>query len=204
MTVRVAVIGGGEHARVVIETARSVHLAIEGFLDPRPCEDTQQRLGVPWLGDDAVRDDLAYVLGVGGAGIDNVRARLVDRYATATFVAIVHANAWVSPTARVHAGAVVLAGAVIQSGAEIGPHAIVGSGAVIEHDVVLGAFVQAAPGVVIGGGAHIGDGSYLGIRACVRDHVTIGARTLVGMGAVVTSGVDAGLVVMGVPARVRT
>lgn len=205
MTARLIVIGGGEHACVVIETARSRPdlWTVEGFVDPRPCDDTQARLGVPWLGDDAVRDDAQYVIGVGAVGVSDVRARIAERYATAKFATIVHAHAWVSPTARLEAGAVVFAGAVVQTGAVIGAHAVVGTGTVIEHDVTLGAFVQTGPGVVIGGGATIGEASYLGLRACIRDHITVGARVMVGMGAVVTANAADGAIMLGVPARTK-
>lgn len=201
---KLVVIGGGEHARVVIETARSQGLDVEGFVDPAPCEDTQHRLGVRWLGGDAVRDDVVYVLGVGAIGVGDVRAKLVARYAGARFATIVHARAWVSPTAMLGDGTVVLAGAIVQTGARIGAHAVVGTSSVIEHDVTLGAFVQTGPGVVLGGGASVGDGSYLGLRACVRDHVAIGSRAVVGMGAVVTTRVADGATVLGVPARPRS
>lgn len=203
------VIGGGEHARVVIEAARTqpARWQVEGFADPQPCPETQQRLGVAWLGDDAaVRarpGERRYVLGVGAVGVSDLRQAIAARYAGARFAAIVHERAWVSPTAHVEDGAVVFAGAVIQSGARIAAHAVVGSGTIVEHDVELGAFVQTGPGVVIGGGARIGEGSYLGLGACVRDHVAIGARVMVAMGAVVTSAVADGTVVIGVPARPR-
>ena len=52
MRARIVVIGGGEHARVVIEAIRSGGGAQEviGFVDPEPCEETTRRLRVPRLG----------------------------------------------------------------------------------------------------------------------------------------------------------
>lgn len=201
---KLVVIGGGEHARVVIETARALGLEVEGFTDPQPCEETQRRLGVRWLGGDTVRDDVRYVLGVGAVGTGDLRARIVARYASAQFATLVHPRAWVSPTATLGDGTVVLAGAVIQIGARIGAHAVIGSSCVIEHDVTLGAFVQAGPGVILGGGVTVGEGAYLGLGARVRDHVAIGDRALVGMGAVVTTDVAPDTTVLGIPARPRS
>jgi acetyltransferase EpsM len=203
------IIGGGEHARVVVETARSRSdlWNVDGFADPQPCEDTQRRLGVTWIGDDdaalARSGERLYVLGIGAIGVGDTRRTIVARYAGARFAAIAHANAWVSPTAQLGIGVVVFAGAVIQSGARIGAHVVVGSGAIVEHDVALGDLAQLGPGVVIGGGATIGSGSYLGLGACIRDHVTIGSNVMVAMGAVVTANVADGAVVVGVPARSR-
>jgi acetyltransferase EpsM len=211
MTERLTIIGGGEHARVVVETARTQHGAwtIEGFADPRPCEDTQRRLGITWIGDDAAALarslDRSYVLGVGDVGVGDLRQRLAAKYgaAGARFAAVVHGHAWVSPTAHVEPGAVVFAGAIVQSGARLGAHTVIGTGAIIEHDVDLGAFAQVAPGAVIGGGVTVGAGSYLGLGARIRDHVTIGARVLIAMGAVVTANVADDAVMIGVPARTR-
>jgi acetyltransferase EpsM len=200
------VIGGGEHARVVIEAARTRPdlWSIEGFVDPRPCEDTQQRLGVKWLGGDTVRPDMHYVLGVGAVGVGEMRARIVEKYESAKFVAVVDARAIVSPTAHILDGAVVFAGAIVHTGATIGKHVVVGTGAIVEHDVALGNFAQLGPGAVVGGGVRIGTNSYVGLGARIRDHVNIGTGVLVAMGAVVTANVDAGATVLGVPARPRS
>jgi acetyltransferase EpsM len=199
------VIGGGEHARVVIETARTRPelWAVEGFVDPRPCEDTQKRLGVKWLGGDHLRDDVHYVLGVGEVGVGELRQRILAKYADARFATIVDARAHVSPTARLEPGAVVFAGAVVHTGAHVGMHAVIGTGAIVEHDVSIGNFAQLGPGAVVGGGARIEANSYVGLGARIRDHVTIGAGVMVAMGAVVTANVAAGSTVLGVPARAR-
>jgi acetyltransferase-like isoleucine patch superfamily enzyme len=49
----------------------------------------------------------------------------------------------------------------------------------------------------------IGEGCYIAQSAAIRQGITIGDGTLVGMGAVVVDDVPAGVVVMGVPARVK-
>jgi acetyltransferase EpsM len=198
-------IGGGEHARVVIEAARTRPelWTVEGFLDPRPCEDTQRRLGVNWLGDDHLRDDVHYVLGVGEVGVGELRQRILAKYAGARFATIVDARAHVSPTARFEPGAVVFAGAVVHTGAHVGMHALIGTGVIVEHDVTVGNFAQLGPGAVVGGGARIDANSYIGLGARIRDHVMVGAGVMVAMGAVVTANVGAGATVLGVPARAR-
>lgn len=210
---RLVVVGGGEHARVVIEAARSRPdlWDVVGFVDPAPCPETAQRLGLPHLGDDewalALADreaDVCFVLGVGAIGVYGRRQEIVLRYSGRSVrwaAAVVHARAWVSPTASLGAGAAVMAGAAVNSGARIGAHAVVNTGAVVEHDVELGDFAQAAPGAVIGGGSSVGAGSYLGLGSRVRDHLRIGQAATVGMGAVVVRPVPDGAVVTGVPAR---
>lgn len=201
-------IGGGEHARVVIEAARSVpeRWRVLGFLDPSPCEETATRMNAPHIGDDddfSRYPDAAIVLGVGVRGLDTRRQNIVAKTGVplARWAIIIHQNALVSPTAQIGAGSVILAGAVINTGARIGSHCIVNTQACVEHDAELGDFVHAAPGSIVGGGATVGTGSYLGMGSLVRDHVTLGNGCLVGMGAVVTKSCEAAGVLFGLPAK---
>ena len=199
---QLVVIGGGEHARVVIEAA--TEWSIVGYVD-REQGETARRLAVEWLGNDetylAKHRGAPHlcVLGVGYLG--EPRTALVCQYQGVRWATVVHQRAWVSPTATLGEGVVVLAGAVINSGARVGEHSIVNTGAIVEHDVDVGAFSHIAPGVTIGGGARIGSSCHLGLGSSIRDHVTIGAQATVGMGAVVVSNVASGAKVLGVPAK---
>ena len=203
------IIGGGEHARVVIETARTRPdlWNLIGFTDPGPCDETLRRLGLPHLGgdDSFSRDRLAswYVLGVGGIGVSAVRHNVIRHYSdvASRWATIVHSNATISPTAQLGTGTVVFAGATVNSGAIVGDHCVVNTGAIIEHDVRLGSFTQVGPGAIIGGGATVGGGSYLGLGCRIRDHICIGNRVLIGMGAVVVTSVEDELAVAGIPAK---
>ena len=208
MTGGIVVIGGGEHARVVIEAIRSGTPGGEllGFVDPEVCEETTRRLGVPRLGDEDALDRYRTALGVLGFGALDSRPRREEAVRRLTprlagWATVVHATAWVSPTAIVGEGSVIMAGAVVQTGAHIGAHCVVNSGAIVEHDVILGAHAQLAPGATVGGAARIGPGAYIGLGAAVRDHIAVGAGATIGMGAVVVGDVAAGARVMGVPAR---
>jgi sugar O-acyltransferase (sialic acid O-acetyltransferase NeuD family) len=212
----IVVLGGGGHARVVIEAARSCPTEWEviGVVDPSPAPGAVSDLGVAYLGDDETfaaqprsldtRGTRPWLV-VGVGGIDpRPRKALVTRHRRSSeWATIVHATAWVSPTAELAAGAVVLAGATVNAGARIGSHAIVNTGAIVEHDVVIDAFGQVAPGAVIGGGTSVGEGAFIGLGARVRDHVTIGESAVVGMGAVVVGDVAPGTTVAGDPARAR-
>lgn len=208
------VVGGGEHARVVIEAARTRPDAwqVLGIVDPGPATRTRELLEIEHLGDDdalAAQIDRSEddrrpwcVLGfVGSEGVQ-ARERAVERLGPAArWATVVHQRAWVSPSAELGEGSVVLAGAILNAGAVIGRHAIVNSAAVIEHDVVLGDHVHVGPGAVLGGGSRAGTGAVLGLGSRVRDHVEVGPGATIGMGAVVVADVAPGTVVAGSPAR---
>jgi acetyltransferase EpsM len=201
-------IGGGEHARVLIDAARGLpeRFRLVGFIDPRPCEPTQA-LGVPWLGDDevAARRDLSgclFLLGVGPTPRAPRRPIAARYQATGVrWATLVHARATVSPAAHLGAGVAVLAGAVVGPGARIGEHGVVNSSAVVEHDVTLGAHTHVAPAAAIGGGARLGESCHVGLGSRVRDHVTLGDSVIVGMGAVVVRSHGDRVMLLGVPAR---
>lgn len=202
------IVGGGEHARVVIEAAQSDSHGwrIVGFVDPNACSETIARLGIRWLGNDEVLGEYSgasAILGFGSLPNSNTRRAALERLEgmVTEWATVVHGNAWVSPTASIGEGTVVMAGAIIQTGVQIGAHVIVNSGVVVEHDVSLGDHVQLAPAAVIGGGTRIGRGAYIGIGASVRDHITIGEGAIVGMGSTVVKDVLPNCVVMGGRAR---
>lgn len=210
---KLVIIGGGEHTRVVIEAARSRPdlWDVLGFVDAASATETQERLGVSRLGDDAdglklASDDMVrFIVGVAAIGSHDVRTKLVKAYgaAGARWATIVHAQAWVSPTAQLADGGFVSAGAVINTGVRAGAHAIVNTGAVIEHDVSIGAFAHVGPAAAIGGGTRIGNNVYVGLGARVRDHIEVGDGATVGMGAIVVKTVLRDVTVLGNPARPR-
>lgn len=210
------VLGGGDHARMVIEAAQSRPdlWRVVGFIDPMPCPETLERYGVRRVAesDDPLPrsspfDHCAYVLGVGrfahvslSAGC---RREIVRRMGAPAdrWAGVVHARAIVSPKAVLGAGVVVLPGAIVNAGAILGEHAVVNTGAVVEHDVLVGAFTHVAPGATIGAATTIGEACTIGLGARVRERLTIGNGATVGMGAVVVSSVPEREVVVGVPAR---
>lgn len=207
------VVGGGEHARVVVDAARSRpdRWRVLGFSDADPSARLARlEPDLEAIGDDeALRAWLAQrtddrpllVLGVGGGTRPDDRRAVVDRLGGADWATIVHAAATVSPAAGLEPGVVVGAGAIVQTGASIGMHAIVNTGAIVEHDVRVGAWSHVGPGAAIGGGTRIGEGVFVGLGARIRDHVTVGDRAAIGMGAVVVADVAPGERVLGVPAR---
>jgi acetyltransferase EpsM len=211
MKTPLVVIGGGGHARVIIDAASSTgEFHVLGFLDPAPCEETRALLEVDRLGGDeaaaqllATAANLQFALGVGALRPSPDRRAIVDRYDRlgAKWATVIHGGATVASTSSLGVGAVVLAGAIVGPGAVMGRHVIVNSGAIVEHDVEVGDYVVLGPGALLGGGAQVGAGAFVGLGANIRDHVRIGPDATVAMGAVVVDHVPATVVVAGTPAR---
>lgn len=206
MTTPLIIIGGGQLARVLVEAARAQGTwNIIGFVDPLPCRETEERMNVRRLGDDAALfsfPDATLILGVGALTRTPARKNIVSRIsANRKWATVIHPFTSVSPTACISSGVVILPGAAICSGVYIDEHVLVDIGAIVNHDVRLGPYAQVGPRVVIGGEVTIGENSFIGMGAVIRDHITIGPGTLVGMGAVVTKNWPAGTTLIGVPAR---
>jgi UDP-perosamine 4-acetyltransferase len=199
----VLVLGGGGHAKPVIEALRAGGLAVAGILDDARHE---ALLGAPWLGTMAALAGLARTgieQAVVAIGDNALRSRLAEacRAAGLDLPPLVHPAAMISPSASVEAGAQVMARAVVGPLARIGPLALVNTGAIVEHDVAIGEAAHVAPGAVLCGGASLGARALLGAGAVVRPGARIGAAALVLPGAAVGQDVPEGARWGGVPAR---
>lgn len=201
------VLGGGEHAQVVIDTAQMQGWQVLGFVDPQPRNDTAQRSGVPWLGPDTALAELLtqhpalhVTFGIGSQPALRERLAATLPVPATAWAAIIHPTASVSVAAHLGRGAQVFARAVVQAGAQLGDHVIVSSAAVVERNAGLGDFTHIAPSAVVGGDVQLGPRTLVGLGARLRDHVRVGADCIISTGAVVVADLPAGLTVAGIPA----
>jgi sugar O-acyltransferase (sialic acid O-acetyltransferase NeuD family) len=188
----VVVLGGGGHARVLIEAMRTNGCTIIGIADPALAPAPHGPGGAAVLGGDEVLDKLeaSEVLLVNGIGsvASTARRDAVFRRARERgfrFATVVHASAIVSPTARLGEGVQLMAGAIIQCDAAIGANSIVNTGARVDHDCRIGESVHIAPGVTLSGSVTVGDRTHIGTAAAVIQGVSVGCDCLIGAGAVV-------------------
>lgn len=194
------VLGGGGHARPLIETLRTLGLEPAGLLDDAARGTV---LGVPILGPlDSLgaQGASAAVIAIG----DNaLRARLgaACRALGLALPAVVHPTALLSPSASVGAGAQVMARAVIGPEATLGELALVNTGAIVEHHCTIGPAAHLGPGAVLCGGVALGARALVGAGAAVRPGCRIGADAVIGLGAAVVQDVPDGARMGGVPAQ---
>lgn len=195
------VVGAGGHGKVVCDALLSAGETVDGFVDDgKP--PGGRILGLPIVGDTEwlTANPARVALGIG----DNARRKEIAVLLESrgcTLLTVVHAHATVAPTARLGPGTVVMARAVVNPDATVGRGAIVNTGAIVEHDCVVGDFAHLSPAAALGGGARIGALAHVGLGAAVLPLVSVGERAIVGAGAVVNRGVEAAVVVRGVPAR---
>lgn len=205
------ILGGGGHARVLVDSLQRADLVrIHGILDADPELWGTTCYGVPVLGGDEMLATLGaegishFAVGLGAVGANQPRQRLFELGLACDLqpLTVVHPAAIVSARATIGQGSQVLAGCVINAGADLGVNVIVNSGAIVEHDCRIGNHVHVATGAALSGTVHVGDRVHVGARAVIRQSITIAADAVIGAGAVVVADVGAGQVVVGNPARV--
>lgn len=202
---RSVVLGAGGHAKVTVELLREAGFEVVGLVAP----EGEGVLGVAIVGDDTAlaclhASGVKYAaVGVGAVGPGTIRGELFDRVKAHGFVVptLVHATAFVSPSAELGEGATVCAGAVIQAAAVVEENVLINSRAVVEHDCHLARDVHVASGAILAGGVRVGQRTLVGAGAVVKQGVRVGSDAVIGLGAVVLEDVPDGSVVVGVPAR---
>lgn len=202
------ILGGGGHARVLLDTLRRLGTEPAGMAEPVPGPGLP---GVAAIGDDAAvlalePRDVALVNAIGGTGDTSPRRALFERFRQRDFrfLTVIHPSAIVAGDAEIGEGAQIMAGAVIQPGCRIGANVIVNTHVSLDHDCIVGDHVHLAPGVTVCGGVTIGSGVHVGSGATIVQEIKLGAGCAIAAGAVVVHDVGDGLKVAGVPARPMT
>lgn len=206
---RIVVLGGGGHARVVVEALLLSGWSREALVILDPGLKGRELFGVPVPGGDELLSTfqgdnaVGFTIGLGGVGDNSPRRRLFELALSRGLKAVQvrHPSAVVSKLARTGPGSQFMAGVVVQPGAEVGANVIVNTGAIVEHDCVVGDHVHLATGATLSGGVRIGTLAHVGTGAVVRQGIEIGPGALIGAGAVVVHDIPAEAIVAGVPAR---
>ena len=155
-----------------------------------------------WLDQRDSRKDLFAAVAVGGArGRDRTELMDLLRMRGLKLLTVIHRTAFVAADAQIGEGCQVMAQAAVCTHVQLGSGVIVNTAATVDHDCFIGKGAHIAPGAHLAGEVVVGERAFIGVGAIVLPHLLIGEDAIVGAGAVVTKNVQAGVTVVGNPAR---
>ncbi|MDB5210347.1 MAG: epsM [Sediminibacterium sp.] len=192
---KIALIGAGGHAKVIIEIIEEMGEDIEMINDNNPVLSTLHGYSVTT---DMPAQNIPVIISVGS---NKIRKRIATEL-TNTFATAIHPKTHLSKRCNIGEGTVVMAGVTINSNAVIGKHCIINTNASVDHDCVIGDFVHIAPGSSIAGTVSIGEGTQVGVGSSIIPNITIGKWATIGAGTVVLEDIPDYAVVVGVPGNI--
>jgi len=207
MSLPVIIIGGGGHAKVLIDALLASPVQILGFTDSKAGNENILP-GIRLLGNDDLilqyqSDIILLVNGLGSVKSTYKRQEIFEYFKNRgySFATVIHPASVISRHVEISEGAQIMAGAIIQPGSRIGKNTIVNTKVSVDHDCSIGDHVHLAPGVTLSGMVKIGSGTHIGTGATVIQGIKIGPNSLIGAGALVLKDLPAGSHAIGVPAK---
>ncbi len=169
----VIVIGGGGHARVLVDTLLKNKIKIVGFVDPVQTQMSVGGRSVPYLGADEVlqnekwKKEVGLVNGIGSIRDTSKRREIYERFKKMgySFTNVIHPSAVLAQGTELGEGVQIMAGVVIQTGTVIGKNTIINTCASVDHDCKIGDHVHLAPRVTLSGGVCVEPNTHVGTGA---------------------------------------
>lgn len=206
----VIVLGGGGHARVLLDALVLLSAQVLGITVRKQEGQGGFINNIPILGEDEKVFDyspseILLVNGLGTTNNTNCRRELFTKfkYQGYSFASIIHPKAIIASDVLILEGVQVMAGAVVQTGSRIGMNTIVNTRSSVDHDCLVGDHVHIAPGVTLSGGVFVDNCVHIGTGATVIQGKRIGCNCVIGAGAVVISDIPDNSIAFGVPARIQ-
>ncbi|MBP1915418.1 acetyltransferase EpsM [Lederbergia galactosidilyticus] len=204
---QLVIIGEGGHSKVIQDIIRvSNEYEIIAILDDKYkskslCRETGITRGPVSCAFKFTQSESFFIIAIGSNQIRKKITSLLKRQ-NAKFASVIHPTAVISPTVKLGEGIVIMANAVINSDAAIGNHVIINTTSVIEHDNKIADFVHVSPGAILAGDVTVGEGTQVGAGSTIIQGKEVNEWSIIGAGATVINNIPAGVVAVGVPAKI--
>ena len=161
---KVVIVGGGGHAKVVIDTIEEMILAgdkieIEGFLDDN--EENTDIYGYKRLGKIAEAQDYkegCFHLAIGNNGF---RRKFYEENKGVKYLTVIHPKSIVSKRTKIGKGCFVGAGTVVNTDTRIGRLSIVNTKSIVEHDCRIEDYCHISYGCIVAAESVIESGCFI-------------------------------------------
>ncbi|NRB65703.1 MAG: acetyltransferase, partial [Saprospiraceae bacterium] len=175
------ILGGGGHAKVILDSLIELSIPVLGFFDDDPHKKSLGLGKVERLG--SIADSRSFkgkwVVGIGNNTVRRHIAESIEH----SYYEVIHPRAIVSANTVLGKGTVVLGGAVINSDVTVGVHVIINTSSSVDHDSFIGDYVHIGPGVTLCGGVTVGSDTLIGAGATIIPGIKIGKRSTIGAGS---------------------
>jgi UDP-N-acetylbacillosamine N-acetyltransferase len=194
----VVVIGGGGHARSVMNLLASAGIIPSGFYDEVVHPD-ETIIGIKGFSIDELPSSGNIILAVG----DNLLRRKYysDLNSRIHKNAVIHSSALLEREVKTGNANLVFPRTLLNSYCTIGDNNIINSGAILEHESRIGSHCHISVGAIICGRVTIGDNCFIGAGAVVKDGIKITDNVTIGAGSVVIHDIKERGVYVGNPVR---
>lgn len=207
MNKKLIILGGGGHARALLDALGAKIDMLIGYADP----EMRENFPLPYLGSDEVLqnfspEEILLLNGLGSVMLPLKRQEIYLKFKEKgfSFQEVIHEKANLSNNAILAEGVQLMSGATIGPEVHVGENVLINTGAIVEHHCKIGNHSHVASGAILLGGSSIGRACHIGAGAILIQGVTIGDEVLVGAGSLVNKNLPSGVKVYGSPARITT
>ncbi len=117
---------------------------------------------------------------------------------------LVHATAWVAPTAHIGEAVYVYPLCNIDKNVVLQAGTLLNNTVTVSHDSVVGGCSYLSPGVVLCGFTQVGSGSFIGAGTVIANNVVLGNQVVAGIGSIITQNLPDGTHCIGNPLKILT
>ena len=206
---KVAIIGGGGHCHVIIDTiiekddsCEFYNFDIIGFYDDnveiKPYRNIKRIGNINDIKNK--KNDISYICGIGNI---KTRKKIIEQFDKINWFNVIHPLSSISRTVNLGTGIFANVNTVINSNAVIKDHVILNTNSVIEHDVIINKNCHIAPSVTVCGHVKINENTFIGAGSNVIDenkygYITIGKDTFINAGSLIIHSVGDNMKIKGV------